>query len=227
MRVSASSSWLEQLSKNIDHSVDSKQPVIFATAAVLAFVLLRNSRFHFYTQREATPTKKSARKWRCDLSRLHARKITKGIHSCKPASMNRLIVPASMCPYLSMSLCPCVPIPICPCVPIPMCPCVPIRIIMSPCPCVPIHICPNVHVFLSLYVPVSMCSYPYMSPCPCVPILICPRIHVFLSLYVPVFMCSYPYMSPCHQWLSYKHPFFLHTCQHTRVPFSMCLFLSV
>ena len=57
------------------------------------FVLLRNSRFNFhcYTQREATPTQKSARKWRCDLSRLLARKITKGIHSCKAASLNRPI----------------------------------------------------------------------------------------------------------------------------------------
>ena len=38
--------------------------VIFATATVLAFVLLRNSRFNFhcYTQREATPTQKSAQK---------------------------------------------------------------------------------------------------------------------------------------------------------------------
>ena len=38
--------------------------VIFATATVLAFVLLRNSRFifHCYTQREAMPTQKSARK---------------------------------------------------------------------------------------------------------------------------------------------------------------------
>ena len=38
--------------------------VIFATATILAFVLLRNSRFNFhcYTQREATPTQKSARK---------------------------------------------------------------------------------------------------------------------------------------------------------------------
>ena len=38
--------------------------VIFATATVLAFVLLRNSRFNFhcYTQREAMPTQKSARK---------------------------------------------------------------------------------------------------------------------------------------------------------------------
>ena len=36
--------------------------VIYATATVLAFVLLHNSRFNFhcYTQREATPTQKSA-----------------------------------------------------------------------------------------------------------------------------------------------------------------------
>ena len=39
-------------------------PVIFATATVVAFVLLRNSMFNFhcYTQREATPSQKSARK---------------------------------------------------------------------------------------------------------------------------------------------------------------------
>ena len=39
-------------------------PEIFATATVVAFVLLHNSRFNFhcYTQREATPTQKSARK---------------------------------------------------------------------------------------------------------------------------------------------------------------------
>ena len=39
-------------------------PVIFATATAVAFVLLRNSRFNFhcYTQREATPTQKSAQK---------------------------------------------------------------------------------------------------------------------------------------------------------------------
>ena len=38
--------------------------IIFATATVLAFVLLRDSRFnfHWYTQREATPTPKSVRK---------------------------------------------------------------------------------------------------------------------------------------------------------------------
>ena len=61
---------------------------------MVAFVLLRNSRFsfHCYTQREATTTKKSARKWRCDLSRLLARKITKGIRSRKPASLNRPII---------------------------------------------------------------------------------------------------------------------------------------
>ena len=39
--------------------------VIFATATVLAFVLLHNSNFNFhcYTQREATPTQKLA--WKC------------------------------------------------------------------------------------------------------------------------------------------------------------------
>ena len=59
----------------------------------MIFLLLRNSTFNFdcYTQREATPTQKSARKWRRDLSRLLARKITKGVHSCKPASPNRPI----------------------------------------------------------------------------------------------------------------------------------------
>ena len=48
--------------------------VIFATATVLAFVLLCNSNFNFhcYTQREATPTQKSARKCTatsCDILR--------------------------------------------------------------------------------------------------------------------------------------------------------------
>ena len=65
--------------------------VILATATVVAFVLLRNSRFnfHWYTQREATPTQKSAQKWHCNLLWLLTWKITKGIHSCKPASLNR------------------------------------------------------------------------------------------------------------------------------------------
>ena len=67
--------------------------VIFATATVVAFVLLHNSRFSFncYTQHEATTTQKSARKWHCNLLQLLAWKITKGIHSCKPASLNRPI----------------------------------------------------------------------------------------------------------------------------------------
>ena len=66
-------------------------PFIFATARV-KFVLLHNFSFnlHCYTQHEATPTQKSARMWRWVLSRLLAQKITKGIHSCKPASLNCL-----------------------------------------------------------------------------------------------------------------------------------------
>ena len=45
-------------------TLDPQSTVIFATATVLAFVLLRNSNFNFhrYTQREATPTQKSAQK---------------------------------------------------------------------------------------------------------------------------------------------------------------------
>ena len=68
-------------------------PVIFTTATVVAFVLPRSSRFntHCCTQCETTPTQKSAQKWRCDLSRLLAQRITKGIHLCKPASLNRPI----------------------------------------------------------------------------------------------------------------------------------------
>ena len=68
--------------------------VIFATATVVAFVLLHNSRFNFhcYTQHEAMPAQKLAWKWRCDLSRLLAQKITKSIHLCKPSSLNGPIV---------------------------------------------------------------------------------------------------------------------------------------
>ena len=75
-------------------TLDPLSPVIFATATVVAFVLLRNSRFNFhcYPQREATPAQKLSWKWRCDHSRLLARKITEGIHACKPTSLNRPIV---------------------------------------------------------------------------------------------------------------------------------------
>ena len=68
-------------------------PVIFATATVVAFALLSNSRFNFrcYTQCEATPTQKLAGKWHCNLSWLLTWKITKGIHSWKPASLNHPI----------------------------------------------------------------------------------------------------------------------------------------
>ena len=65
-------------------------PVIFATATVVTFVLLCNYRFNFhcYTRCEAMPTEKLAQKWCCDLSWHLVQKITKGIHSCKPASLN-------------------------------------------------------------------------------------------------------------------------------------------
>ena len=66
-------------------------PVIFATGTVVAFLVLFFN-FHCCAKHEATPTQKLVRKWHYDLSWLLARKITKGIHSCKPASLNRLIM---------------------------------------------------------------------------------------------------------------------------------------
>ena len=65
------------------------------------FVPLR----HCYTQREATPTQKSARKGRCDLLLPLARKITKGIHSRKPSSLNRPTVDeaGSCCLLITLS----------------------------------------------------------------------------------------------------------------------------
>ena len=84
--------WSAQkmMQRNFFSTLHPLSLVIFATATVVAFVLLHNSRFNFhcYTQHEAMPTQKLARKWRCDLSRLLAQKITKSIHSCKPASLN-------------------------------------------------------------------------------------------------------------------------------------------
>ena len=64
--------------------------VILANTTIVAFVLLRNARFSFlcYTWCEPVPTLKSARKCSCDLLRLLARKIMKGIYSCKPALLN-------------------------------------------------------------------------------------------------------------------------------------------
>ena len=67
--------------------------VFFATATVVAFVLLCSSRFgfHCHTWCEAMPTQKSAWKWLCNLSQLLVWKIAKGIHLRKPGSLNRLI----------------------------------------------------------------------------------------------------------------------------------------
>ena len=68
-------------------------PVIFANATVMAFLLLRSSwfNFHCYTQRDQRLLRNRPGSGSYDLSRLLARKITKGIHSCKPASLNHPI----------------------------------------------------------------------------------------------------------------------------------------
>ena len=67
--------------------------VIFATATVLAFVLLRNSRLQLPLLYTAWSNAYSeiGPKVRCDVSRLLARKFTNRIHSRKPASLNHPI----------------------------------------------------------------------------------------------------------------------------------------
>ena len=59
-----SSGQLKNDAKTLFSTLHPLSPVIFATATAVAFVLHRNSRFNFhrYTQREAMPTQKSARK---------------------------------------------------------------------------------------------------------------------------------------------------------------------
>ena len=62
---SRSSGLLKNDAKMLLSILHHLSPVIFANAAVVAFVLLHNSRFHFhcYTQREPMPAQKLARKW--------------------------------------------------------------------------------------------------------------------------------------------------------------------
>ena len=107
-RTRRSSGQQKNDTKTLFSTLHPLSPVIFATATVVAFVLHRNSRFNFhcYTQPvyiNITPTQKSACKWRCDLSRLLARKITEGIHLCKPAS-GEFVNSFDFCPALLKSL---------------------------------------------------------------------------------------------------------------------------
>ena len=52
------------MQRHFSSTLNPISPVIFATATVVVFVLLRNSRFNFhcYAQREAMPTQKSDQK---------------------------------------------------------------------------------------------------------------------------------------------------------------------
>ena len=61
---SQSSGQPKNNAKTLFSTLHSLSLVIFATATVVAFILLRNSRFNFYcyTQCEAMPTQKSAQK---------------------------------------------------------------------------------------------------------------------------------------------------------------------
>ena len=58
------------------------------------FAILCSTSIVIHSVKHATPTQKSTRKWLCDLSRLLARKITKGKY-CEPASPNRPMRPQS------------------------------------------------------------------------------------------------------------------------------------
>jgi len=67
--------------------------VIFATATVLAFVLLRNSNFNFhcYTQREATPTQKSAGKYAATSRDFFRERLRSAFTLANSASLNHPI----------------------------------------------------------------------------------------------------------------------------------------
>ena len=72
--------------------------VIFATATVVAFVLLHDSRFncHCYTLAWSNAYSEISLEVHCDLSRLLVWKITKRIHSSTPALLNRPTVYAEL-----------------------------------------------------------------------------------------------------------------------------------
>ena len=88
---SRSSDQPQNDAKTLFSTLHPLSTVIFATATVLAFVLLRNFNFNFhcYTQREATPTQKSARK--CSRDFFRERLQSALFYSSKPASLNRPI----------------------------------------------------------------------------------------------------------------------------------------
>ena len=79
-------------------------PVILANATVVVFVLLRSSsfRFHCYTQRKATPTEKSARKWQVQPFATSCAKDYEGHSllqtSCAELPNSHRLVPATSCP---------------------------------------------------------------------------------------------------------------------------------
>ena len=68
-------------------------PVIFANTTVVAFLLLRRSRFSFSRSVNQRLLRNRPGSGSYDLSQLLARKITKCIHSCKTASLNSPVVP--------------------------------------------------------------------------------------------------------------------------------------
>ena len=72
------------------HILHHLSPVSLADATAVAFVLLHSCRFNFHVMHSMNQRlfRNRLRSGSCDLSQLLARKIMKGIHSCKPASLN-------------------------------------------------------------------------------------------------------------------------------------------
>ena len=136
--------------KTLFSTLHPLSPVIFATTTVVAFVLLHNSRFnlHCYTQHEAVPTQKLAWKWCCDFPWLLAWKITKSIHSCKPASLNR---PILACVLTITCVCVCICITMCGCMWMNMCVCVCVHAGTHECVFVYLCVCTTTSVYKCIF----------------------------------------------------------------------------
>ena len=91
--IMISSSAEKRCKDTFPHPPSPFLSAIFAYATEVAFVPLHNSRFNFqcYAQREQKPLRNWPRSGSCNLSRLLAQKITKGIHSLTHTSFSELL----------------------------------------------------------------------------------------------------------------------------------------
>ena len=195
--------------------------VIFATATVLAFVLLRNSRFNFhcYTQREATPTQKSpevciaatSRDFLCE--RLQSaftlanklRRIAQYVSVCvRQSHPDRAQWVCSEAENRTMSLSVCLWL------------CLSVFVSVSLC----VSVSLSLSLFLSLSVSVSLCF------CLCLSLSLCLSLALSLSACVSVSLCLSLSLYLC---LSVSISLCLHlpVCRSRSLSLSVSLFLSV